>query len=74
MGKSHKRYFNYNFQNQQILEKKNILPFDILKMCTVFYGIAVWSFNIQTFKTSEKANRTITCSRYDAQTDPIFKL
>ena len=29
--------------------------------------------NIQTVKTSEKAIKTITCSRYNAHTDPIFK-
>ena len=65
-----------------ILSKlKNILPFDILKMlyCNLivphlFYGILLWGYSTsRLLKLQKKTIRTITCSRCNAHTDPIFK-
>ena len=65
-----------------ILNKlKRILPIDAklkiynsIILSHINYGILLWGFKSSSLKTiQKKVIRTITCSKYNAHTDPLFK-
>ena len=69
-------------RNTGILNKiKLFLPSRILKtiyssliLCQVNYGILVWGQNYKRmFKLQKRVMRIITCSKYNAHSEPLFK-
>ena len=72
-------------QTTGILKKLNyFLPQIILKniytsifLCHINYGILAWGYNFNSnriYKLQKRAVRIITCSKYNAHSEPIFKM
>ena len=68
-------------RNTGILKKKLFLPSRILKiiyssliLCQLNYGILAWGQNYKRmFKLQKRVMRIITCSKYNAHSEPLFK-
>ena len=72
-------------QTTGILKKLNyFLPQSIFKniytsrfLCHINYGILAWGHNLNSniiYKLQKRAVRIITCSKYNAHSEPIFKM
>ena len=75
-------YFEKYLYNTGILNNIQLfLPSRILKniysyliLCQLNYGILVWGQNYKRmFKLQKRVMRIITCSKYNAHSEPLFK-